>query len=140
MRRATTLALAIAGLWLAGAPAGSTAGTEPGDAFDRCMDKAAGVTYPMLDCINAEHDRQDRRLNANYKQLMGALDPERQEMLRAAQRAWLAYRAAECDWEGSADMGGSLQMVEAAQCRLTMTETRADELGEALKNERESPK
>lgn len=46
----------------------------------------------------------DARLNSAYQALLVRLrnDPVGREKLRAAQRAWLAYRDSECMWEGHA--------------------------------------
>jgi uncharacterized protein YecT (DUF1311 family) len=95
--------------------------------FDACMDKAGGVTASMLDCIGAETDRQDARLNAAYKKLMGTLAPGRQASLKSAQRLWIGYRDANCAFRADPD-GGTLAGVTAADCVLTMTRDRAQEL------------
>ena len=55
--------------------------------FSSCMDKSNGVTADMLDCIDAETKRQDRRLNKAYKDVMDQLSPERKKQLQHAQRA-----------------------------------------------------
>jgi uncharacterized protein YecT (DUF1311 family) len=41
--------------------------------FDVCLDKAAGVTPAMIDCISTELKRQDALLNENYRKLMASL-------------------------------------------------------------------
>jgi uncharacterized protein YecT (DUF1311 family) len=62
--------------------------------YSKCMDEAAGVTLPMLDCINSEEERWDHRLNQVYQTLMGSgqFSDNAKGELRDAQRAWIAYR------------------------------------------------
>ena len=64
--------------------------------YSTCIDKSNGVTSEMLDCISAEHERQDARLNENYKRLISKLSPKRKEQLLEAQRAWVKFRDANC--------------------------------------------
>lgn len=95
--------------------------------YAACMDKAGGVTLPMLECMGAEHGRQDRRLNAAFQALMFDLIPERKKQLQAAQRLWIQFRDANCSFYHDPD-GGSLARVSANLCRLRMTSLRAQEL------------
>ena len=53
----------------------------------------------------------------------------RLEPLKAAERLWLQYRAANCNFYGSAE--GSIRELEGAECMRAMTEDRAKELGAA---------
>ncbi|WP_076998268.1 lysozyme inhibitor LprI family protein [Variovorax sp. KK3] len=95
--------------------------------YSACMDKAGGVTAGMIDCIGAEVQRQDAKLNAAYKALMSSVVPARQTQLRDAQRAWIKYRDANCAFYLDPD-GGTLARVEANDCVLTSTAARAAEL------------
>ena len=95
--------------------------------YATCMDKAGGVTLPMLECMGAEHGRQDRRLNAAFQALMFDLTPARKKQLQSAQRLWIQYRDANCSFYDDPD-GGSLARVSANACRLQMTSQRAQEL------------
>jgi uncharacterized protein YecT (DUF1311 family) len=99
-------------------------------AFQPCLDKAGGVTTEMVNCIGAEADLQDKRLNAAYKKAMTVLTPARQKELQGVQRLWLQYRDAKCKFAFDPD-GGTMAHVESADCMLTMTAERAQEL-EAL--------
>ena len=45
--------------------------------YGQCMDKAS-TTVAMSECIQAETQLQDQRLNRGYKQLMGMLDAGQQ--------------------------------------------------------------
>ena len=65
-------------------------------AYAACLDKSGGVTSAMQACIADERERQDKRLNAAYKALIGAVSEERKTELRSVQRKWIAFRDANC--------------------------------------------
>lgn len=96
-------------------------------AYERCMDKSGGVTVRMLDCMATEMSHQDARLNRAYKTLMASLPSERQRALQRAQRAWLAFRDADCQFLAEPE-GGSAASLVASDCFLTMTTQRAQAL------------
>ena len=95
--------------------------------FSACMDKSGGVTVDMLDCISAETKRQDDRLNKAYKEVMAQLSPARKKQLQDAQRAWIKYRDANCNFYADPD-GGTMATVNANDCFMSATEARAKEL------------
>lgn len=95
--------------------------------FSFCMDKFGGVTVEMLDCIAAETQRQDLRLNKAYKDVMAELTPQRKKQLQEAQRAWLKYRDANCDFYADPD-GGTMAAVSSSDCFMSTTASRAKEL------------
>ncbi len=74
----------------------------------------------MLDCVSAEIEIQDKRLNLIYNKVFAALETTEQGKLRKAQRAWLAYRDQWCGliYDGSQ---GSLDRIEANECILKET-------------------
>lgn len=98
------------------------------------MDRAAGVTAAMSDCIAADFQRQDGRLNAAYRALRESLAPTRRSALLRAQRDWLRFRDSHCAFLLDPE-GGTLARVSAGDCRRRMTQQRADEL-QALRTER----
>ncbi len=95
--------------------------------FSKCMESSNGVTINMLECIDAETKRQDLRINKVYKIAMDQLSPERKKQLQQAQRAWINYRDANCQFYFDPD-GGSLARVSANDCLMSATATRAKEL------------
>jgi len=99
--------------------------------YSTCMDKSAGITTNMLDCIGTETKRQDSRLNKAYKEVMGQLSPARKKQLLEAQRAWIKYRDANCNFYADPD-GGTIATVNSSECFLSTTAARAKEL-EGLK-------
>ena len=120
---ATVLAAALAPSTLAA----GQASREPAYSrtFEDCMDKAAGATPEMRDCVGAEQKRWDGALNAVYRPLLASLPPDRQARLRAQQRAWLRLKDHQCRHAGDAEAGGSLQPVEIDLCTLDETLRRA---------------
>ena len=87
--------------------------------------------------LSAEADAWDTLLNRNYQVSLEAaadVDAELNESgttseaeadLRTAQRAWIAFRDAECDRQFSFYAGGTIRTVVYAQCQLSMTAERA---------------
>jgi uncharacterized protein YecT (DUF1311 family) len=101
------------------------------------MESSNGVTINMLECIDAETKRQDLRINKAYKTVMDQLTPERKKQLQQAQRAWITYRDANCQFYFDPD-GGSLARVSANDCFMSATATRSKEL-EAMSGSPASP-
>ncbi|MGZ8221225.1 MAG: lysozyme inhibitor LprI family protein [Methylobacter sp.] len=95
--------------------------------FSTCMDQAGGVTSSMVECMNAETERQDVRLNKAYKDIMVGLSAGRKKQLQEAQRLWIKYRKANCDFYYDPD-GGSIARINANDCFLSATALRAKEL------------
>ncbi len=111
----------------------------------RCMAKEEDgeTTLGMSMCTSAEADVWDRFLNAEYRETMiwvkgldaaGAqVSPEfsnRAKALRAAQRAWIAFRDGQCRLEHALWGAGSMRQIAGAHCRLGMTARRAIALRE----------
>jgi len=80
------------------APLAAAAGDNTSAAHAACMEKSGGVTSAMQDCIATELLRQDARLNKAYKAAMAPLTASRKKQLLSAQRAWLAFRDANCQF------------------------------------------
>ena len=83
----------------------------------------------QVQCISDAVTVQDARLNRNYARAMAKLTPEQQDRLRAAQRAWIAFKDADCQ-SLQDDEWGSLSRVTANMCALDRTTERADELSD----------
>jgi uncharacterized protein YecT (DUF1311 family) len=96
--------------------------------YSDCIDKASrGATAEMFECNGEELDRQDARLNDTYKKLMSKLSRDRKKALLKAQRVWIKFREANCDYWFDPH-GGTAARMNASGCLLTMTATRAKEL------------
>ncbi|USQ95012.1 lysozyme inhibitor LprI family protein [Caulobacter sp. RL271] len=98
-------------------------------AYDRCLAAPSGQsTAGMIGCVGAELKGQDARLNRAYQAAQKRMSlPRQKTALTKAQRAWIAFRDADCaslydqDW-------GTLSRVEANSCVLEHTARRADAL------------
>ena len=95
--------------------------------YNDCIDKSGGVTSVMLDCISDETKNQDKLLNINYKKVMFLLDKEKKHELRKAQRLWMKYRDANCNFFIGLS-GGTIDSLNATSCFLDMTAIRVNDL------------
>ncbi len=95
--------------------------------YGNCMDQSGGVTVNMLNCIGEELASQDARLNGAYKKLRSQLTPTRKQALLTAQRLWIQYRDANCNFYADPE-GGTLANLLANECVLRETAERAKEL------------
>lgn len=122
MRKTTITALTLAFL-----SCSVSAETPPySKRYDACMNNAS-TTQAMQGCIADEYTSQDARLNQAYKKLTSALSASRKKELQAAQRLWIQYRDANCQFYADPD-GGSIATINAASCTLQMAAQRAQEI------------
>jgi uncharacterized protein YecT (DUF1311 family) len=82
----------------------------------------------MNACSLEQWKSADAVLNRDYHALLLRMDPKSQKLLRGAQRAWLAYRDAECGFIASPSEGGSVQPTVRYGCLLDATEKREEAL------------
>ena len=52
--------------------------------YSKCIEQSGGTDAGMLDCMGAEAERQDKKLNDVYKKLMNQLTPARKKQLQEA--------------------------------------------------------
>jgi uncharacterized protein YecT (DUF1311 family) len=95
---------------------------------DRC--DSPQTQAEMNRCAGEELRRNDAQLNVAYSRLLKKLDPNRRAKLQKAERAWVAFRDAQCDYEGSESEGGSIQPLEIAACKTELTKARIAQLRE----------
>lgn len=100
--------------------------------YGRCIDKAGAVDPAVLECISDEYTRQDKRLNAAYRNLMATLKGDRKKQLLEAQRLWGKYTEANCGFYHDPD-GGTLARMLSAECQVSARIERAAELEELAK-------
>ncbi|RAK52581.1 lysozyme inhibitor LprI family protein [Phenylobacterium deserti] len=96
--------------------------------LDACLNSgeaAQGVTSAMAECLGAEFERQDGRLNRAYQAAMAAQDEAGKAQLRQAQRAWIRFRDQSCR-EGAT--GGTIDRLNGPSCMADRSRERADEL------------
>jgi len=114
-------------LWLA-LPAVAQAADDP--AAEACHRK--DTTVAIMDCLNGLTAQWDKRLNAAYQAALKASESQtRKEALIRAERAWLAFRTANCGWYDAQE--GTIREIAGADCMLDTTKGRAAELEDALK-------
>lgn len=104
----------------------SSANAKLSDTYNKCMDNSGGVTVNMQDCMNTEHDYQDKLLNQGYKLIMKNLSDNAKKDFKKAQRAWLKWREAETSFAYSLLEGGTLASISADATFLQMTSDRVD--------------
>ncbi len=122
-------ALLVATLPAEKPPAGTSSRVDP------CAQE--GTQMEMTDCAQQRYQKADARLNRAYKPLLEGLDQEHQVKLKAAEKAWIAFRDAECDLEASEALHGSMEGQILFLCLEAATETRIKELAalrESLKD------
>lgn len=100
--------------------------------YVKCIDKAGSADPAVLECISSEYARQDKRLNAAYRKLIGSLAGERKKQLVEAQRLWGKYSEANCGFYHD-PAGGTVAQMLSAQCEVTARHNRAAELEELAK-------
>ena len=97
--------------------------------YGRCMaSSAAKSTVGMIDCIAAETRIQDRHLNQTYSKALMDLTIDQRQRLQAAQRAWIAFRDADCGARVDPQQWGSISRINGATCVLNRTIQRTIEL------------
>ena len=95
--------------------------------YSKCIEQSGGTDPGMLDCIGAEGERQDKRLNDVYKKLMNNLEPQRKRELQEAQRLWIKYTEANCNFYLDPD-GGTAARLAASECPVLAKAARVKEL------------
>ncbi|MBI1760172.1 MAG: DUF1311 domain-containing protein [Acidobacteria bacterium] len=86
----------------------------------------------MNRCAADEYKKADAELNKVYQQLLPKLEGEHKEKLKVAQRAWLAFRDAHCEFEAFSFEGGSMQPLMRDSCLEAVTRERTKQLRGAL--------
>lgn len=124
-------------LWLASIAVvhlSTTAGAEQSSSAEhqRCIAESGGVTVQMLDCLGAELERKDAELNDLWAKVPAAIGSDAMTPVRKAQRAWIAFRDAQCEAASSLTGDGSLSAIAYSSCVLEMTEDRVSELRRML--------
>lgn len=113
-----------------------------GTIADPCQETADGATtIGITECLATEARAADAVLNQNYAAALegaravdvelGGTAPEAEDALRSAQRAWIAFRDAECGRLYALDRGGTIRSIVHADCMRRLTAQRADALSPA---------
>jgi uncharacterized protein YecT (DUF1311 family) len=119
MRRGLVLTVLLA-LW---------GGTARAQAVD-CSH--ANDQFSMNICADRDYQIADKTLNDTYRRLMASVSPAGRSKLQAAQRAWLAWRDAECQFETAGSADGSIHPYVVSICRNELTRAQATRLDRQL--------
>jgi len=90
----------------------------------------------MTQCAGLDFENADKELNALWPKLKAQAEEndkdtgkrEYTNALLASQRAWIAFRDAECTWQGFEAHGGSLEPMLVNGCSARLTRARIKQL------------
>ncbi|MGV8938097.1 MAG: lysozyme inhibitor LprI family protein [Allorhizobium sp.] len=112
----------------------------PATADDEVDCDNAMTQQDMNICAYKDDAAADAELNVQYKltkKAMAEIDANLDDQMKgaakallAAQRAWIAYRDAECEAQGFQARGGSMEPMLVANCEATLSRQRTTELKE----------
>jgi uncharacterized protein YecT (DUF1311 family) len=101
-------------------------------AFMPCS--ASGQTNrQLIDGAIEQFEAADKKMNVAYQRLLGILDDEGKSSLREAQRAWIAWRDAQAEFDSHHFGNGKLRPLERWGSRMQTTEARTTRLLEDYK-------
>ena len=102
------------------------------DECDNAMDQST-----MNACADQSFKKADAELNTVYKKLQSRKndDAEAAKLLIAAERAWVAFRDAECEFDAADNLGGSIYPMIYSGCLERLTQARIDQLNRYLRCE-----
>ncbi|NJL09985.1 MAG: DUF1311 domain-containing protein [Calothrix sp. SM1_7_51] len=93
----------------------------------------ANITQQELDkCAEFSYKNVDSKLNNVYQQLLASTPEPRRRKLTSAQRVWMKFRQAACDYERTLSRAGNVAPTLYYGCLSKITDQRAQELQEYL--------
>ncbi|WP_223531620.1 lysozyme inhibitor LprI family protein [Pseudomonas sp. BF-R-30] len=89
----------------------------------------------MNQCAAQQNAAADKELNALYQQITSRFksNPDSKKQLVGAQRAWVAFRDAECKFSASGVEGGSVYPLIYSNCTTELTKARVQTFKNYLK-------
>jgi uncharacterized protein YecT (DUF1311 family) len=94
------------------------------------------TTIEMRECAAFKLKNAEKDLEQVYSTMLSKLSDEaHKKSLRASQEAWQKYRDAAAEFEGYFYKGGTIQLQIKLDCMTRMTQARAKELRQLLKDE-----
>ena len=105
--------------------------TVPALADETIGCKNAVTQFDMNQCADKGYQAADQALNDVYRKVVTAQEGDAAK-LKAAQRAWIAFRDSECAFETADSEGGSIQPMEFSMCLTKLTAARTKELNSYL--------
>lgn len=105
-----------------------TAFILPAAQAEDCMDQAEDQLQMNI-CAQNSYQAADAELNQRFNELRQRIgdDANTRSLLREAERAWLAFRDAECTFAASATLGGSANVMIYDNCLTDLTQQRSEQ-------------
>ncbi len=104
-----------------------------GGAFAQGVDCKNPVDQTSMSvCASRRFQATDARMNVTYRALLARVSAPGKTKLRAAQRAWLAYRDSQCAFETAATLGASIHPMVVSGCLEALTLAQGKRLGDQL--------
>jgi uncharacterized protein YecT (DUF1311 family) len=79
-------------------------------------------------CSDEDYKAADAKLNKAYQELISGSDAKTGKLLQTAQRAWIAFRDAECSYSASDSEGGSIYPMLVSECLTRLTNDRTKQI------------
>lgn len=105
---------------------GAMAQTAKGAVAPDCVSPATQAR--MNECEYEDFLEATAGYAASYKAISDKLAPRQKDQFRRAQKLWIQYRTAACNFESSGVAGGSAQGMVKSRCDARMTRARSAEL------------
>lgn len=92
----------------------------------------SGDQKSMTLCAEQNYHAADGELNVVYGELRESISASGQDALRSAQRKWIDYRNAQCDFDSAGTLGGSIHPYVLSNCLAELTRAQTQRLGRQL--------
>ncbi|OON41819.1 hypothetical protein BTJ39_01270 [Izhakiella australiensis] len=86
----------------------------------------------MNQCANEDYKKADGELNTTYKQALKATSGKQKSLLQAAQKKWIEYRDADCNFQTFKSKDGTVWPMNVSACLQDKTQQRTKELKSML--------
>ncbi len=108
------------------------AATLPAAHADTCQDAEDQAT--LTRCAGQAYQKSDAELNRLFHEIRQRVgdDAEKRQLLRGSERAWIAFRDAECAFSASGVSGGSVYPMIYDMCLDDLTKQRVRQLQQYL--------
>lgn len=95
----------------------------------------ASTQGELNSCTAAQYQTADKKLNQTYQEALKRSSPQQAELLKKAQKSWIAVRDNDCAFVSSGSEGGSVQPMVQNQCLADKTSEREAWLASLLQCE-----
>lgn len=95
----------------------------------------ASTQRDLNSCTAAQYQTADKKLNQTYQEALKRSSPQQAELLKKAQKSWIAVRDNDCAFVSSGSEGGSVQPMVQNQCLADKTSEREAWLASLLQCE-----